>query len=1769
MKKFLLSISIIAGLLLLVSTAPRRYSHRGVHHFSDGGFKVTTTRIKVPFVENVGEVSRQVSFFADIQPGKVYLLKNGEVVYSLLGRGGRIDRIEEIFPGHYTIERGESSGVKVNFFTERGSFRDIPAYKWVSLVGKDVEIRFVASKGVVEKVFQFKDPTVLNNFVVTIRGALELKGDENGLVVVSRYGTYLFSKPIVYQIVDGKKKLLKAHYEVLDSGHYRFHVEGASEHAPLYVDPFFYATYLGGGKDGVCRSQFCGRDEVHSIYAGDGSVYIAGNTAGDLYVTSDAAQSVYGGGDYDVFIARVSDDLSRVESVTYYGGSGKDLVNSLLVVDDDLYIGGETTSNDLPGTYHGAVSTFTGAFGTPDAPDGFVAKFSLDLDILQGATYWGENGWDSIKSLAFYDGRLLAGGETTSENFPVNTDYPGFRSNTYLRTDGFIVAFYPDLTSAYTYTFFGGSGDDAIEKIVAANGYIYAGGWTDSNYLPGTGEGYQNVRNGSMDMFVVKFATSLTDVVSGTYLGGNGYDYLEDMYVTDQGDVYVTGFSDYSGTSNTFPIEGGFDESYNGNWDVVVARLSGNLSSLEASTFLGGEGVDEGRAISVMSNGNVVVAGRTNSTGFPVGDAFDTTGHQGYYESFVSILSPDLSHLEHSSFLGGSLDDEAFSLFVDSYDNIWVGGSTASMDFPVSSDVFDDQFDGKEEGFVAKLSPDLSGIEAATFLGGGKGETVRVLSRDGEGNVYAAGWTQSPDLPASGYQSVNREGRWYGDGFIAKFTRDLSSLLALTYIGGSGPDSITSMRIARDGMIYVAGLTMSRDFPIVDGYDETYNGSKIGLLGDGFVAELSPELDQLVASTYLGGSDGELLSSLQIGRDGSIYVAGGTFSSDFPVDGGGYSKRFIGTANSSDAFVVRLSPDLGEVMDSTFIGGSSSDYAMAMAFDEEGNLIVTGYTFSQDFPVVNGYRNYCVASDAWVAKFTPDLEDLLSSTYFGGASIDYATGVTVVNGEIFLAGVTYSPDLPANGGFLNNYVGNGNPEAFVADLSGDLSLLNSATYLGGSGSDRVSGILGNGDGSVYVVGSSDSDDFPVTTTQYVMRGREDAFVVKLSRDLSGVAASLPFGGKWDDAAYDIVPGSLADDFYVGGWTKSPDFPVGSGAYDETLRGCSDAFVARLQGGVLANYPPRVTIVAEKLSSTRYRFNVYLDDPDGRPVRCLIDYTGDGTWDVNEACPGSYFTEEYETSQSGIYEFVVKVTDDVGGEGVGRVRYGISRTPISIVSVNATPEEGFAPLSVTFSVNTVPATGNYYLWDCYGDFHLQGPTGDPVYTCDYTQSGVYVANIIVTDGNGAYELARKRIIVWNRAPIINAFDVTPTIGDAPLQVTLSVVASDPDGHIDKYVWDCYGDGYSLVETSSSTYSCAFTIAARYHPVVRVIDNSGDYSVAQTEVVVKYGGILPPVIHGLTANPITGEAPLSVRFLVDADDPSGSDLKYEWDFDGDGVVDLVSSDREVLHRYDEPGRFRVVVRAIDSYGMYDLATTWITVKPGRINRPPEIVDYSASPTQSIYPAEVSLSVQAVDPDGGVVGYEWDCEGDGDFEGSTAESSHVCRYDHVGRFHPAVRVKDNAGGIATAVTEVTIFGPENLPPRIENFVADPVSGAAPLTVSFSVTAEDPDGRIVLYRWDFDGDGKWDEEKNESDVKYTYENPGDYTAVVEVVDDRGGTDIASLHISVLASGEVSGEEKSNGCGCEVGGTGSNVGDALFFALFTILLLFIRSRTGSGVGDR
>ncbi|MGH9910349.1 MAG: SBBP repeat-containing protein, partial [Nitrososphaerales archaeon] len=367
---------------------------------------------------------------------------------------------------------------------------------------------------------------------------------------------------------------------------------------------------------------------------------------------------------------------------------------------------------------------------------------------------------------------------------------------------------------------------------VFITGYTFVTGASFFDY-PTTFGAYDTSHNGLYDVFVTKFFDTL-NLSDSTLIGGDDVDVSHAIVLDSADNVYITGLT-FDGNVTDYPITNGTaDQTHNGNIDVFVSKLSSDLSSLDASTFVGGTGDEFGNGIALDISNNVFITGHTNSTDYPATPGAYQETNAGGNDAIVSRLSSDLSSLDFSTYIGGTGDDFGNTIALDAAGKPYIAGETVSSDYPTTSGTFSETAFGSDDAFVSCLSADLSSLDASTYIGGANVDHAVAIALDDSGKAYITGHTNSTDYPTtSGAYQGSYSGGGFDDVLVSTLSSDLSNLLYSTFIGGSTGNE-TGHDIALGGSAYIVGLTDSTDYPTTSGaYQETYNGG-----GDAFVSHI-------------------------------------------------------------------------------------------------------------------------------------------------------------------------------------------------------------------------------------------------------------------------------------------------------------------------------------------------------------------------------------------------------------------------------------------------------------------------------------------------------------------------------------------------------------------------------------------------------------------------------------------------------------------------------------------------------------------------------------------------------------------------------------------------------------------------------------------------------------------------------------------------------------------------------------------------------------------
>ena len=527
--------------------------------------------------------------------------------------------------------------------------------------------------------------------------------------------------------------------------------------------------------------------------------------------------------------------------------------------------------------------------------------------------------------------------------------------------------------------------------------------------------------------------------------------------------------------------------------------------ALVYSTFLGGSYNEGARGIAADGSGNVYVVGNTTSSDLATtSGAFQSNygGQTAQYQkgdAFAAKFSAT-GALVYLTYLGGSGDDMASAVAVDSAGNAYVTGSTTSTNFPVAGTPYQSTFSGSGTGqvlvfgdaFVTKINPTGTKLIYSTYLGGSADDYGTGIVVDSKGDAYITGGTQSGNFPVTpgAYQMRLAGGGGQlirtccdmplfdpGDAFVTELNPSGSQLVFSTFLGGSLDDAAFAIALDPSGNIYIGGFTLSMNFPTTPGAYQTHFGgsdqaNEFFTFGDGFVAKLNPTGTTLLYSTYFGGAGDDNVSAIAVDAAGNAYLTGSTSTLNWATPGafqrtyGGYTDASFEAATpyveqlTGDAYVAKLNPTGTALVYFTYLGGGNNDGGTGIAVDSAGDAYVTGFADSPNFPVTSNalqpkwagdggqpYGAYFYEGDAFLTVVNPTGTGLIYSSFFGGRFDEGGLGIALdPSGTVHLAGFTISAGFPILNaaqpvyGGLRPDTGWAKGDGFVAAFSGLVSL---------------------------------------------------------------------------------------------------------------------------------------------------------------------------------------------------------------------------------------------------------------------------------------------------------------------------------------------------------------------------------------------------------------------------------------------------------------------------------------------------------------------------------------------------------------------------------------------------------------------------------------------------------------------------------------------------------------------------------------------------------
>ncbi|MHA2283662.1 MAG: hypothetical protein ACXAC5_22700 [Promethearchaeota archaeon] len=471
---------------------------------------------------------------------------------------------------------------------------------------------------------------------------------------------------------------------------------------------------------------------------------------------------------------------------------------------------------------------------------------------------------------------------------------------------------------------------------------------------------------------------------------------------------------------------------------IVVMSISSNINDIpnseinpiiEYSTFVGGNDSEIGRSILVDSADNPILIGHTKSSDFPVTNGLFPSGGQDIY--VTKFNGNELSEILFSTVLGGTEDEVFEYATIDAEDNIFLVGSTASADFPVSSTAYSQAYNGgNSDGYIMKIAPNGT-LLFATYFGGSNEDHLLGLDVDSQGNLWVVGNSLSANFPTTSESydesynggTVTDKGfvtRTGGDGIFSKFSVNGSVLLYSSYLGASDNDLLWRVKADTSDTIYLLGLTKSTDFPTTsNAWSTTHRGER-----DISVSKFTINDSSMLYSTLIGGGWDDESFDFWVDTDGSVLLCGWTESGTFPL-----SKNAVDTARSgtTECIALRLSPDGSDLLFSTYVGGDQhwafdawEAFTDVTVDQDTSDVYFAGFTTNTNYPTTDGSKYSGGYYDIVITVFSKSGSRIRFSTVIGGSEIEKESQIAVISSKtIFLCSYTSSSDFPVTNDALN------------------------------------------------------------------------------------------------------------------------------------------------------------------------------------------------------------------------------------------------------------------------------------------------------------------------------------------------------------------------------------------------------------------------------------------------------------------------------------------------------------------------------------------------------------------------------------------------------------------------------------------------------------------------------------------------------------------------------------------------------------------------------
>jgi len=566
---------------------------------------------------------------------------------------------------------------------------------------------------------------------LTFEGAESLEIDTNGdLLIGTPAGVIRQARPFTYQEGDGLQRTVVTSGFRVDGRTVGFELGDYDHTKPLIIDPtvtinnLAFSTFLGSFGDDVA-----GDNSVDAM----GNIYVTGRTTSVSFPTTSGTFDTSSNGAEDVFVTKMNPSGTGIIFSTFLGGTFFDEGRGLAVdATGNIYVAG-TASNLFPTTAGAFDTTFNGG------SDVFVTKLNSTGSTLLYSTYIGESAIDYANDLAIDaagNAYIVVRTSDTVVDYPTT---PGAFDTTFNGFDDVAVTKLNTAGSALVYsTFLGGSNIDngtAIAVNTAGEAYVAGSTTDDVTDLQTTLGSYDTTHNGLTDYFVTRFSADGSSLIYSTFIGGSGIDNAAGLAIDGAGSAYVVGAA-----APGFPVTAGVVDTVNlGGGEIGASKLSPDGSTLQYSTFIGGNQGENGNSVAVDPAGNAYITGGNFGGDYPVtAGAFDTT-FNGANDAILTVLNPSATGYIYSTYLGGGGNDAGNDIAVDASGNVYLAGQTANnaSAFPTTAEAYQTFHGGSIDAFAAKFGDysiagrviDTNGVPLANVMVALSGQvTANVLT---------------------------------------------------------------------------------------------------------------------------------------------------------------------------------------------------------------------------------------------------------------------------------------------------------------------------------------------------------------------------------------------------------------------------------------------------------------------------------------------------------------------------------------------------------------------------------------------------------------------------------------------------------------------------------------------------------------------------------------------------------------------------------------------------------------------------------------------------------------------------------------------------------------------------------------------------------------------------------------------------------------------------------------------------------------------------------